>query len=130
MQKKGKELSQWRKLRLKELWWMSLRNRQRWRKSLGNKSRALWLKQGDKNTRFFHKMANACRRRNFMAKLRVDGVMLDGEDSIKEAITNAFQRIMAETGEWRPSIYGLVFDSLQLVDLKLWRPLSLKRRSL
>ena len=65
-----------------------------------------------------------------MAKLRVDGVMLDGEDSIKEAITNAFQRIMAETGEWRPSIYGLVFDSLQLVDLKLWRPLSLKRRSL
>ena len=51
-----------------------------------------------------------------MAKLRVDGVMLDGEDDIKEAVTNAFQRILEETGEWRLSIDGLVFDSLQLAD--------------
>ncbi|RVW74010.1 Transposon TX1 uncharacterized 149 kDa protein [Vitis vinifera] len=60
--------------------------------------------------------SNAHRRRNFMAKLRVDGVMLDGEDDIKEAVTNAFQRILEETGEWRLSIDGLVFDSLQLAD--------------
>ena len=77
------------------------------------KSRELWLKKWDKNTSFFHKMANAHRRRNFMAKLRVDGVLLDGEDSIKEAVTNAFQRIMAKTREWRPSLDGLAFDCLQ-----------------
>ncbi|RVW25306.1 hypothetical protein CK203_113460 [Vitis vinifera] len=78
-------------------------------------------------------MANAHRRRNFMAKLRVDGVLLDGEDSIKEAVTNAFQRIMAKTREWRPSLDGLAFDCLQRAnseergvdDLKDFRPISL-----
>ena len=28
------------------------------------KSREVWLKEGEKNTRFFHKMANSHRRRN------------------------------------------------------------------
>ena len=51
-----------------------------------------------------------------MAKLRVDGVLLDGEDNIKEVVTNAFQRILAETGEWRLSLDALDFDCLQCVD--------------
>ena len=34
------------------------------------KSRELWLKERDKNTRFFHKMANAHRRMNILEKLR------------------------------------------------------------
>ena len=51
-----------------------------WRQKL----RELWLKEGDRNTRFFHKMANARRRRNFMAKLGVNGELLVGENSIKK----------------------------------------------
>ena len=110
-----KEPSQWRKLELEGVWWKSLINGQKWRQ----KSRELWLKEKDKNTSFLHKMANAHRKRNFMAKLRVDGVLLDGEDNIKEAITNAFQRILAETGEWRPSLDGLAFYYLQRVDFEV-----------
>ena len=53
-----------------------------------------------------------------MAKLRVKGEMLVGEDNIKEGVTNAFQRILAEAGESRPSIDELVFNSLQLIDSK------------
>ena len=66
------------------------------------KSRELWLKEGDKNTRFFHKMANA-HRRNFLEKLRANGVCLKGENSIKEGVVGAFQ-LFSKTGEWRSSI--------------------------
>lgn len=38
------------------------------------KSRELWLRDRDKNTTFFHEMANACRQRNFLVKSRVKGV--------------------------------------------------------
>ena len=54
-------------------------------------------------------MVNARKRR----KLRVNGELLVGEDNIEEGVTSAFQRILAETGEWRPSIDGLVLASLQ-----------------
>ena len=76
------------------------------------KSRELWLKKRDKNTRSFHKMANAYRRRNFLKKLRVNGVCLERENSIKEGVAGAFQLLLSETGEWRPSMEGLTFNSL------------------
>ena len=33
-------------------------------------SRELWLKEGDKNTGFFHRMANAHRRNNSLEKIQ------------------------------------------------------------
>ena len=41
------------------------------------KSRETWLKEGDKNTRFFHRMTNAHRRRNFLQNLSINGRSLD-----------------------------------------------------
>jgi hypothetical protein len=35
------------------------------------KSRALWLQEGDKNTKFFHRVANSNRRNNTIGKLCV-----------------------------------------------------------
>jgi hypothetical protein len=37
------------------------------------KSRVLCLKEGDNNTKFFHKMANSHRRRNQIKCIEVDG---------------------------------------------------------
>ena len=37
-------------------------------------SRELWLKEGDKNRGFFHRMANAHRRNNSLDKIKINGV--------------------------------------------------------
>ena len=46
-------------------------------------------------------MANAHGRRNFLEKLRVNGVCLEGENSIKEGVARSFQLLLFEIGEWR-----------------------------
>ena len=41
------------------------------------KSRVLCIKEGDNNTKFFHKMANSHRRYNHLRILEVDGVVFE-----------------------------------------------------
>ena len=71
------------------------------------KSREVWLKEGDRNTGFFHKMANAHRRRNNVDKIRINGVWLTEENGIKEGIVNAFRSLLSNPGDWHPSVSGL-----------------------
>ena len=52
------------------------------------KSRTLWLKEGDNNTKFFHKMANLHRRYNYMDKVVVDGVVYEEEGSGRKWFTS------------------------------------------
>ena len=42
------------------------------------KSRMLWIKEGDNNTKLFHKVANSHRRFNHLSFLEVDGVIYEG----------------------------------------------------
>ncbi|XP_075636474.1 uncharacterized protein LOC142608662 [Castanea sativa] len=62
--------------------------------SWGQKSRMLCIKEGDNNTKFFHRMANSHRRYNHLRILEVDG----------------------ESEEWRPSVEGLDFDQIREVE--------------
>jgi hypothetical protein len=48
------------------------------------KSRILWLREGDNNTKFFHKMANSNKRRNRVQVIEVDGISYDEEADIRE----------------------------------------------
>ena len=73
------------------------------------KSKEVWLKEGDRNTSFFHKMANAHRRRNLMARIKINGSWLTKENGIREGVVTEFKVLLFATGGWKPSINGLSF---------------------
>ena len=82
------------------------------------KSRELWLKEGDNNTRFFHRMANAHSRRNWLSKLKVDGCWHLEENNLKNSVVGAFQKLYLEEEGWRPSIEGLSLMGLNRSEAK------------
>ena len=47
------------------------------------KSRALYVKEGDNNTRFFHRLANSHRRANHIRRVEVDGVLYEDEPGVR-----------------------------------------------
>ncbi|XP_035544681.1 uncharacterized protein LOC118348042 [Juglans regia] len=74
------------------------------------KSRALWLREGDKNTKFFHRMANAHRRFNYIESLSIDGDVSSDQGEIKEHVVGHFELLLEEPYPWRPTIDGLAFE--------------------
>ena len=80
------------------------------------KSRELWLKDGDKNTGYFHKMANAHRRRNCLGKISINGKTLEKEAEIKVEMVDAFKNILSAPLEWRPSLPDLSFNEIGIED--------------
>jgi hypothetical protein len=50
------------------------------------KSRVLWLKERDRNTQFFHQMANCNHRNNSISTLLIDGEMSTDSNDISKAI--------------------------------------------
>ncbi|RVX04382.1 hypothetical protein CK203_018611 [Vitis vinifera] len=76
------------------------------------KSRQIWLKEGDKNTGFFHKMANSNSRRNCLKKIKVRGVWLSDEQDIQRGVVRAYQDLLSDPGGWHPSMSSLEFDSI------------------
>ena len=62
------------------------------------KSREIWLKEGDKNTGFFHKMANSHKRRNTINRILIGGVGLIGEREVRTGIVNAFKGLLSDPG--------------------------------
>ena len=57
------------------------------------RSRIQWLKEGDLNTAFFHKMVNFRRRINNISSLNIDGVHTDSPVIISLAIENFFKSL-------------------------------------
>lgn len=69
----------------------------------------LGVAEGDKNTTFFHKMVNAQKRRNYMTRIRVNGIRLSKDLEIKRGIVNAFHSLLSEARDCRPSFSKIVF---------------------
>ena len=71
------------------------------------KSRELWLREGDKNIGYFHKMANAHKRVNSLVKIKINGAWVTEERDIKDGVVQVFHSLLSETDEWRPRCNGL-----------------------
>ena len=56
------------------------------RNLLRKKSKKIWLKEGNKNTKFFHKMTNVRARKNFLSKVNINGNSLTSAEDIKDGV--------------------------------------------
>ncbi|RVW89770.1 LINE-1 retrotransposable element ORF2 protein [Vitis vinifera] len=75
-------------------------------------SKELWLKAGDRNTRYFHRMASAHRRVNHMDRIKINGITMTKEREIREGIVNAFKQQFSESSEWKADIGSLSFNQI------------------
>ncbi|KAK3206960.1 hypothetical protein Dsin_021006 [Dipteronia sinensis] len=81
---------------------------QMWRQ----KSRVKWLKEGDKNTKFFHCMANSRRRSNFIGDIMFEGVRVSEPSQVKCGIFNFFKSYFKNVPWQRPKATGLSLKRL------------------
>ena len=80
--------------------------------SWSQKSREIWLREGDKNTGFFHRMANAHKKSNWLRKIKINEVWCTEENEIQESMAKAFQSLLSKPSDWHLSLAGLDFDRL------------------
>ncbi|XP_058741684.1 uncharacterized protein LOC131614074 [Vicia villosa] len=77
------------------------------------KSRNLWLKEGDRNTKFFHNSFKERQRRNSITSLEGEEGRVKGVANIKEEIRGYFQNFFKEEDFARPVPEGLCFKRLE-----------------
>ncbi|KAL4194233.1 hypothetical protein AMTRI_Chr05g67590 [Amborella trichopoda] len=71
-----------------------------------------WLKVGDLNTRFFHRIANWCRRENTISTIKVNNLYLDRPEEVESAILAFFQNLYSDPNKQRPAMTNLDFLTL------------------
>ena len=57
------------------------------------KSRILWLLSGDKNTKYFHKQAEARKNYKAVSEINFQGVLLKDFEDIKQAVVATFKEL-------------------------------------
>ena len=58
------------------------------------RSRALWLKEGDQNTKFFHNRASHRYKRNRIKELKIEaGIICTNEEEISNILIDYYQKL-------------------------------------
>ena len=83
------------------------------------KSRVLCIREGDKNTKFFHRIANPHRRFNSIDRLMVDGDLSSDPEAIASAISHFYRQLYAENVAHRPLLDDVEFSCISEEDA-LW----------
>ena len=79
---------------------------------LRQKSRAKWLKEGDCNSAYFHKVINFRRNYNALQGILIDGVWVQQPDVVKREAVNFFLKRFTEQNLSRPTLDGVQFPSI------------------
>jgi len=75
-------------------------------------SRAQWLKEGDANSKFFHRIMSSRRSRNAIPFFLVTGALVEGVENVRNAVFTHFRAQFQPTLNHRPSMEGLDFCTL------------------
>ena len=70
------------------------------------------MKEGDRNTSFFHRMTNSHIRGNHITRMKINDVWVTEEAEMRQGIMEAFKTLLLDTWEWRASIDGLSFQRI------------------
>ncbi|GKU89920.1 hypothetical protein SLEP1_g3989 [Rubroshorea leprosula] len=91
------------------------------------KSRSRWIREGDANTRFFHKVANGRRAQNNIAGLMREGVWIEDPETVKDEIVKYFRNLFKGDPWNRPKPEGIKFQKIS-EEKKEWleRPFSIE----
>ena len=80
------------------------------------KSRALWLQAGDRNTKYFHRIASLHRKFNSLSTIEVEGTRYDTLPAMKDAIFGFYRSLFTESEVWRPGVDDLSLTQLRQID--------------
>ena len=80
------------------------------------KSRATWLREGDKNTRFFHRVANSNWCINNIGRLMVDRAITTDQEEIGASLVSFYNCLFADDNMRCPLLDGLEFSSIDEED--------------
>ncbi|GKV30486.1 hypothetical protein SLEP1_g39289 [Rubroshorea leprosula] len=96
--------------------WDSMRKREAlWRQ----KSRSNWVKLGDANTRFFHKIANGRKACNGIVGLSCDGQWVEEPELVKKVAVDYFQKLFCGESWNRPKPSSIIFKQIS-EEMKVW----------
>lgn len=88
------------------------------------KSRICWLREGDRNIHFFHRMANLRSSINMICKLKVNKEWVTEDAEIRNRIEDYYKNLFYDPLQIRPNIEGIKYHLISLYQQRwLERPL-------
>ena len=76
------------------------------------KSRALWIREGDRNAKFFHRTTNSHRRFNTIDNLLVEGELTSDPNSIAACISHFYKQLYSKNEGQRPVLDEVEFSMI------------------
>ena len=91
-------------------------------------SRVQWFKEGDANSKFFHRVMSGRRSRNAIPCILVNGALVEGVENVRNAVFTHFRTRFQPVQSSRPSMAGINFRTLSFNDgSSLVKPFTLEK---